>query len=107
MHTAISNIAAFVPVDLDIVSMVKFIVIFAAAVLGLGLLFRIFFGHRSNLNHAVSSSIGIFFLYAATVLIYTFDPAGCSRFLAPLPLAQINGDLLYLFSFSTAEITSI
>lgn len=82
-----------------------------AAVLLLGtLIFSVFgrfvFGKRSALNNAVSSAIGILFIYTISVLLRSagtqFDP-----FIAPLPLVQISGDSLNLFSFRTSHFTVI
>lgn len=67
---------------------------------------RFVFGKRSVLNNAVSSAIGILFIYTISVLLRSagtqFD-----RLIAPLPLVQISGDSMYLFSFKTAHYTVI
>lgn len=90
------NILASIPLpaDLDILSMVKFIGIFAFASLFLGLLGRVVLGKRSDLNHAVSSVMAIVFIYIVTIIVYTFDPADLTRFLSPLPFAHFQEDVL-------------
>lgn len=90
------NILASIPLpaDLDILSMVKFIGIFAFASLFLGLLGRVALGKRSDLNHAVSSVMAIVFIYIVTIIVYTFNPADLARFLSPLPFAHFREDVL-------------
>lgn len=60
---------------------------------------RFIFGKRSALNNAVSSAIGILFIYAATVVL-TSAGAQFSSFVAPLPFVSISGDKMTLFSFN-------
>ncbi len=67
---------------------------------------RFVFGKRSALNNAVSSAIGILFIYTISVLLRSAG-AEFDRFIAPLPLVQISGDSLYLFSFRTSHFTVI
>lgn len=107
MQFAIADLTTLVPAELDIIAMVKFIGLFAGSMLLLSLVGRMIFGHRSNLNHAVSSSMGIFFIYAATIVIYTFDSAGFRHFLVPLPYVRISDEKLFLFSFTEAETSAI
>ena len=79
--------------------MLKFIGIFAAGVLILGCIGRVVMGKRSSLNHAVSSAMGILFIYVLTIVIYTFDPADLSKFLSPLPFVAFQGENLYIYGF--------
>ena len=48
-----------IPVSFDIGASLKFILVFVAALLGVGVLFKLIFGNKSDLNHALSSSAGI------------------------------------------------
>lgn len=72
----------------------------------LGAFGRFVFGKRSVLNNAVSSAIGILFIYTISVLL-RMGGMDLSRFIAPLPLVQISGDTMHLFSFQGAHYTSI
>lgn len=67
---------------------------------------RFIFGKRSALNNAVSSAIGILFIYAITVVL---NGAGAqfSALIAPLPFVTITGNNLVLFSFQNAHYTEI
>lgn len=103
----LSQLASFLPMEIDFLSMLKFIGIFAAASLILSLLGRVFFGRRSSLNHAVSSAMGILFIYVVTIAVYVFNPAGLSRLLSPLPFVQFSQEYLHLVSFRTAGISTI
>lgn len=72
----------------------------------LSLLGRFVFGKKSQLCSAVSSAIGILFIYALTVVLKSagvhFD-----GLLAPLPFVTINENVLTLFSFTGAHYTVI
>lgn len=67
---------------------------------------RFIFGKRSALNNAVSSAIGILFIYAVTIIL---DGAGeqFSSLIAPLPFVTISSEKLILFSFTSAHYTTI
>lgn len=103
----IDNLTSMIPADLDLAAVLKFLLVFAAGILVLGFLGRAIFGKRSDLNHALSSAIGILLIYVITVVVYTFNPWDLTRFLSPLPFVTFYGDSLALFSFSGAEFTQI
>lgn len=107
MENSVTNILSNMPANIDIISMIKFIGVFAFGVLFIGLLGRVVLGKRSSLNHSVSSAMGILFIYALTIVIYTFDPYALSKYLAPLPFVKFSGDTLHIFSFANAEFTTI
>ena len=94
------ELAELVPADVEPMSMLKFIGIFAAVSILVSLLGRVIFGKRSNLNHSLSSAMGIFFILAVSTLIYVFDPRCLAQYLSPLPYVAFSGDYLVLFSFT-------
>lgn len=99
-------ITYFNSLGLDFMSLLK-----TAGVLLLGLLLvstlgRFVFGKRSVLNNAVSSAIGILFIFAVSVVLKSAG-VQLGQFLAPLPYASISGDSLVLFSFEGADYTVI
>ena len=94
------ELANLVPADVEPLSMLKFIGIFAAAAIVTGLLGRVILGKRSNLNHALSSAMGIFFILAVSTYVYVFDPRNLAQYLSPLPYVAFSGDYLVLFSFT-------
>ncbi len=67
---------------------------------------RFVFGKRSALNNAVSSAIGILFIYAISVVLRSAG-AQFSPLIAPLPFVSISGDSMYLFNFVGAHYTVI
>lgn len=107
MLTYLSELTAYIPADLDFVSAIKFIGIFAFAVLFVGLLARVVIGKRSSLNHSVSAAMGILCIYAVTIVVYTFNPYDLTKYLSPLPFVTFQGETLRIFSFQSAEIPQI
>ena len=113
MENAIANLTAYLPTELDIISVLKFIGILAVGTLLLGLFGRVALGKRSSLNHAVSSVMGILFIYIATIVIRTFNPGDLVRYLSPLPFAVFYDDTFvvsmagYSFPAICSEILSM
>lgn len=64
------------------------------------------FGKRSELNHAVSSAIGILFIYAVTVVLRSAGGI-FEQFIAPLPYVDFSTDQMTLFTFAGAPFTAI
>lgn len=67
---------------------------------------RFVFGKRSALNNAVSSAIGILFIYAVTVVLKGMG-AQFEALIAPLPFVTISGDELRIISFQGLDYTVI
>lgn len=107
MDFPLSELTALIPKEIDLISTLKFIVMIAAACLTVSLLARMVFGKHSALNHAISSSTGIVFVYVATIVIYTFNPQGLSRFLAPLPFVRLSEEYLTLLPFRDAAFAEL
>lgn len=84
----------------------KSAVFLVAASLILGSIGRYVFGSRSALHHSVSSAIGILFVYAATIVLYSAG-AQFEQFIAPLPFVEISGENLAVFSFLDNDYTVI
>lgn len=84
--------------NLDIGLFLKAVGMLIGALLVLAVLGRFVFGKRSVLCRAVSSVIGILFIYVITVLL---GDAGdqFQRFIAPLPFVTIENDSMVLFNF--------
>ena len=101
----ISGVTSRIPAQINFVSSLEFLVFFFAGSVIMGLLGRIAMGKRSDLNHAVSSAMGILFIYAVTVAIYTFQPHNLSEYLSPLPFVTLAGDYLILLPFREMAFT--
>lgn len=103
----LSDAKAFVPAEINFAAMMKFILLFAAGSLVLGLLSRLILGKRSSLNHAVSSAMGILFMYALTIFIYTIKPWNLTELLSPLPFMVFAGDYMTIIPFHGSAIPAL
>jgi len=95
----------FASLNLDIEKFLKSAGIMLAVSLVIALVGRFVFGKKSALLHAVSSAIGVLFIYAATIVLCGAG-AKFQSFVAPLPFITIDGDYMVLFNFQ-AEYTVI
>lgn len=91
--------------NLDIGAFMKATGMLLGALLVLALVGRFAFGKKSALCLAVSSAIGIFFIYSITVVLGDAG-ADFQKFIAPLPFVTIENDRMVLFSFQ-ADYTVI
>jgi hypothetical protein len=84
-------------------------VFFAVASLVVSWIGKLIFGAKSELGHAVSSAVGILFIYIITVVILMAGPEleQLRSFLAPLPFVTIENEQLTLFVFQDAAFDVI
>lgn len=101
-----SIVSFFAGMGLDFWQLGKIALILLLGTLLIGLFGRFVFGKRSVLNNAVSSTIGILFIYAVTVVLKS-SGAEFEKLIAPLPFVSISDDTLYLFTFQDAHYTTI
>ena len=99
---AISGFFSSIGIDFD--TFWKAALILLVGTFLLNIFGRFIFGKRSALNNAASSAIGILFIYAATVVLYSTD-LELSKWIAPLPFVSISDNKLYLFDFFSAHYT--
>lgn len=92
--------------ELDWVLILKTAAMLAAVSLVLSAIGHFVFGKRSGFNHAVSSAIGILFVYALTIVLSCLG-GEFEKFIAPLPFISINGETLNIFTFAGAAFTDI
>ena len=114
LQEVLSSAASLLPMQIDLASTLKFVLIFFAGSIMAGALGRVVFGKRSGLNHALSSAMGILFIYVITILIYTFQPWNLMQYLSPLPyitfadsfivISPILGTSLSLFCSQTVSL---
>ena len=64
------------------------------------------FGKKSILSHAVSSAIGILFVYAVAVVVYSAF-TDMMRYIPSLPYANFSGSRLVLFQFAGSHYTAV
>lgn len=101
-----SIIQYFQSLNLDLLSLLKTGGVLLLGMLAVSLVGRFVFGKKSVLSSAVSSAIGILFIYAITVILESTG-AQLRMLVAPLPFASLVGDNLVLFSFRGADYTVI
>ena len=101
------ELSGLIPSQVDLMTMLKFIGIFAAISIVVSLLGRVVFGKRSSLNHALSSAMGIFFILVISTVIYVFDPKSLAQYLSPLPYVAFSGDYLVVFPLLGSDFALI
>ena len=98
---------SYPPVEVDLMSAAQFMLYFSAISLILGVMGRLVLGKRSSLNLSVSSAMGILFIYALTVVIYTFHPWKLDALLSPLPFATFTPDYLILLPVTDVQFPAL
>ena len=107
LEAVLSNAASYIPAEIDFAAMAKFMLLFAAGSLVMGLLGRVVLGKRSSLNHSLSSVMAILFIYAVTVVVYTFKPWNLAELLSPLPFVTFVGEFMVVLPFEGAQFTAL
>lgn len=107
LSRVIKHAYSYFPTDIDFISAAQFTLYFAAASLIMGVLSRIVLGKRSSLNHALSSVMGIAFVYAVTIVVYTFKPWQLDSFLSPLPFVTFSHDYLILLPIADVQLPAL
>lgn len=107
LEAVLSDAVSRIPTDLDFGTMAIFLLLFAGAAILLGGAAHLLLGRHSNLNHALSSAIGILFIYAVTVVCYTFRHWNLVQFLSPLPFVTFSAEHMIVLPIQGAEFTAI
>lgn len=87
--------------------MFLFLFIFSLAVLCVTFIARIILKPNSSLKHAIVSSLAIMMFYIGCLCVYIFNPAGLSRYLAPLPFIYIVDNEITLVNLLTSTFPEI
>ena len=107
LRSVIRHASRYVPTEIDLATAAEFLLYFTLASLILGVLSRVFLGKRSSLNHSLSSVMGILFVYAMTIVVYTFKPWELDLMLSPLPFVTFAGDYLIIFPIADAQFAAL
>lgn len=107
LSSVIWHAKSYLPVEVDLMSAAQFILYFSVISLILGVMGRFVLGKRSSLNLSVSSTIGILFIYALTVVVYTFHPWNLDALLSPLPFATFSNDYLIILPITDAQFPAL
>ena len=106
MEEIMNMLQSLVPENFDMPTFLKAAAILCIGSLVLGFLGRTVFGKKSVLNQSVSSAIGILFIYAATIVIYSYG-IDLNFLVSPLPFVSLSGEYLGIFSFAGADYVAI
>lgn len=104
---SVPDLAAYIPSQPEFTTILVYFAVMAGAFLLLGLLGRAFLGKRSGANHTLSCTVGILFIYAVTVTLYTFRPWNLVGLISPMPFAAMSGEKLVIFRFRGAQFSAI
>lgn len=107
LSNVIWHAKSYLPVEVDLISAAQFMLYFSAISLILGVMGRLVLGKRSSLNLSVSSAMGILFIYALTVVIYTFHPWKLAALLSPLPFATFSQEYLILLPITDVQFPAL
>lgn len=107
VDTALEAVGSMIPAELDFLKVMQFMLFFGAAALVCGVLSRVILGKRSSLNHSLSSAMAVLFIYALTVVVYTFKPWNLTQLLSPLPFVSFYEEYLRIFSFHHAQFPAL
>ena len=107
LRAVMKHASSYLPTEVDFMTVAEFLLYFAAASLVLGTIGRIVLGKRSSLNHSLSSAIAVAFLYAMTVVIYTFKPWDLELLLSPLPFVNFYEHYLIVMPITGLEFTAL
>lgn len=92
-----------IPTTLE--EMILLFLALAVFALGLGFVFRLFFGAHCLVNRSISGFFGVLFIYAVTVTVYTLKPWNLSQYLSPLPFAIFRKDILIITSSACSTVS--
>ena len=107
LSDAIWHASSYLPTQIDFIAVAKFLLYFTAASLILSVLGRVVLGKRSSLNRALSSVMGILFIYAVTIVVYTFKPWELEIFLSPLPFVTFSGNYLIVLPITDLQFSTL
>ena len=93
-------------IGIDMTDLLKGAAILIVGVLLLALTVRFIFGLKSNLNHAISSAIGIIFVYGVMIGLNRAGPT-FQALLGPMPFLYLSGEQMILFNFGGAEFAVV
>lgn len=92
----LDDAASYLPTDLDFGDIAQFLLFFTMGSLVFSILGRMVLGKRSSLNRSISSVMAILFIYAVTIVVYTFKPWNLDSLLSPLPFVTFFNDYLVI-----------
>lgn len=107
LRAVMQHASSYLPTELSFTTVAEFMLYFAAASLILGGISRVVLGKRSSLNHSLSSVMGILFVYAVTIILYTFKPWNLDLLLSPLPFATFSDHYLIIHPITDLQFPAL
>lgn len=106
----IDSVASFLEstnnlIPTTIEDMIFVFLIISVFALGLGFVFRLFFGAHCLVNRSISGFLNVLFVYAVTVTVYTLRPWNLTQYLSPLPFAIFRDDILIITSSACSTLS--
>ena len=99
MESLNNVVSSLIGHDVDMTSFLILALVLTVSSLVFGFIGRFAFGKKSVLNQSVSSAIGILFIYAVTVAIYSYG-LDLNALVSPLPFVHLQGENLSIFQFA-------
>lgn len=88
------------PEELVFTGAQAFLLRFCLILLIVSVIRKIFFSKHINPQHAIVSALGIMMMYAACIIIYTFNPMGLRKYLVPLPFITMGEESWEIYSMT-------
>lgn len=107
LRDIIRHASTYLPTEVSFATVAQFFLYFMAASLILSGIGRVVLGKRSSLNHSLSSVMAVLFLYAITVVIYTFKPWSLDLLLSPLPFATFSDHYLIILPITDLQLPAL
>jgi hypothetical protein len=107
LRDIIRHASTYLPTEVSFSMVAQFFLYFMAASLILSGIGRVVLGKRSSLNHSLSSVMAVLFLYAVTVVIYTFKPWSLDLLLSPLPFATFSDHYLIILPITDLQFPAL
>lgn len=106
MDTLIAQFKSLLGNESYVRTFLLFALVMTSGSLVIGFIGRFAFGKKSVLSQSVSSSIGILFIYAISIVMYSY---GLNyRFLTfPLPFVRFQGEYLYFASIAGSNFVTL
>lgn len=105
LDTIMTDIPDELHTVIDLLPTMKMVVLLIIVTMLSGIAFRLLFGKNSSMNRAVSSAIGILFIYAVTIVIHTLNPWKLIRYTSPLPFVIFQNNAMVILPFRNTDLS--
>lgn len=106
MDTVLNYLRSLIPEGFNIAAFARTALIICIGIFVISALGRLLGGKKSVVNSSVSSAISILFIYAVTIVVYSYG-INLSQYLSDLPFITLQGEYLTLLAFGSSHYTVI